>query len=289
MSKKGLLLGSILGDAFSLGAHWIYEPEKIKENFGTYDKVHSPLSDSFHKRREKGDQTHYGDQTLLLLDFMNQNKSFDRSKFQKTWLEYMKDYDGYMDHATSDTILLMGSNEEWGSLSPDLSGASRIAPIIYFNSDKEIGIRDSIIQTKITHNEERVIWAAEFYARVAYLVLDKRSPTAAIKEAAMTMSNPWIDQNIFKATKYLSLSPVEAIGKLRQSCSVRFAFPSTLYLIMKFEDSYKDAMIGNVMAGGDSAARGLLAGMILGAYNEDSIPKEWIKDLKSIDKLKDSF
>lgn len=285
MSKKSLLLGSILADAFSLGAHWIYETDKIKENFEIYDQIHNPLSDSFHKKRKKGDQTHYGDQTLLLLEFLNQNKTFDKSKFQNIWLEYMKDYDGYIDHATSDSILLMEANEEWGSLSPDFSGASRIAPIIFSTTDKENGIKDSIIQTKITHNDERVIWAAEFYARVAYLVLDNKSPIAAIKEVATTMNNPWIDQNIFKATEYLSLSPIEAIEKLGQSCSVKFAFPSTLYLIMKFEDSYKDAMIGNVMAGGDSAARGLIVGMILGAYNEDGIPKEWIKDLKSLHKL----
>jgi len=286
MSKKGLLLGSILADAFSLGAHWIYDPEKIKENFCIYDQVHNPLSDSFHKRRQKGDQTHYGDQTLLLLDFMNQNKKFDKSKFQKIWVEYMKAYDGYMDHATSDSLMLIESNKEWGSLSPDLSGASRIAPIIYFTSDKETGIEDAITQTKITHNEERVIWATEFYARVAYSVLDKKSPMTAIKETAAIMNNPWIDQKILEANEYLSLSPIEAIGKLGQSCSVKFGFPSTLYLIMKFEDNYKDAMIENVMAGGDSAARGLIVGMILGAYNENSIPKEWIKDLKSIERLK---
>lgn len=289
MSKKGLLLGSILADAFSLGAHWIYDSEKIKEEFGIYDKFYSPLSDSFHKRRRKGDQTHYGDQTLLLLDFINENKKFDKSKFQKTWIEYMKNYDGYMDHATSDTILLMESNKEWGSLSPDFAGASRIAPIVFFAENKKDGIRDSIIQTKITHNDDRVIWTAEFYARVAYLVLDKKSPTIAIEKAAEEMNNPWIDQNIFKASEHLSFAPVEAIKKLGQSCSVQFAFPSTLYLIMKFENKYKDAMIENVMAGGDSAGRGLIVGMILGAYNENEIPEKWIKDLKSIDRLQSIF
>lgn len=289
MSKKGLLLGSILADAFSLGAHWIYDPEKIKEEFGIYHKFYTPLPDSFHKRKEKGDQTHYGDQTLLLLDFMEKNKKFDKPKFQRIWLEYMKNYNGYIDHATSDTILLMESNKEWGSLSPDFAGASRIAPIIFFAENRNHGIRDSVVQTKITHNDNRVLWAAEFYARVAYLVLDKKSPTIALEEAAAAMNNPWIDQSIFKASEHLPLSPVEAIEKLGQSCSVQFAFPSTLYLIMKFENEYKDAMIENVMAGGDSAGRGLIVGMILGAYNENGIPEEWIKNLKSIDKLQSIF
>lgn len=289
MSKKGLLLGSILADAFSLGAHWIYDAEKIKENFKIYNKIHSPLSESYHKNKKLGAQTHYGDQVLLLLDFMNRKKNFEKSKFQNEWLKYMKGYDGYMDHATNDTILSIESNKKWGSSSSDLSGASRIAPIIYCNSNMENGIRDSIVQTKVTHNDERVLWVAEFYARIAYLVLDKKSPITSIKEVTATMNNPWIDENFFKATEYLSISPVEAIKIFGQSCDVEFAFPSTLYLIMKFEKSYKDAMIGNVMAGGDSAARGLIVGMILGAYNEDGIPREWIDDLNSFDKLNDIF
>ncbi len=39
-------------------------------------------------------------------------------------------------------------------------------------------------------------------------------------------------------------------------------------------------MIANTAAGGDSAARGLLTGMILGARGGfDVIPKEWIEPL----------
>jgi ADP-ribosylglycohydrolase len=45
-------------------------------------------------------------------------------------------------------------------------------------------------------------------------------------------------------------------------------------------------MIANVMAGGDSASRGMLAGMVLGAYHGTAaIPEQWIADLNSIDTI----
>jgi len=41
------------------------------------------------------------------------------------------------------------------------------------------------------------------------------------------------------------------------------------------------------MSGGDSAARGLLVGMILGAHTGlESIPHEWITGMKAIDRIR---
>jgi ADP-ribosylglycohydrolase len=45
-------------------------------------------------------------------------------------------------------------------------------------------------------------------------------------------------------------------------------------------------MAGNVMAGGDSAGRGLLAGMVLGAWGGHSaIPERWLSDLAAADEI----
>lgn len=284
MSKKGLLLGSILADAFSLGGHWIYDTEKIKDEFGVYDDLNDPLPDSFHKNRKKGEHTHYGDQTLLILEYLAEKNEFDKKSFRDFWELHMKKYDGYMDHAAKETLKMIEAGEEWGSHSTGLAGASRIAPIIYcFPQEK--GIEYSKIQTKITHDNEQVITAAEFFARTAYRVLDGIKPHLAMEEVAEVMKNKWISENLKKAASLIDTDIVEAVKKLGQSCNIEGAFPATVLLILKYSEDYEQGMIKNVMAGGDSAARGLIAGMIIGAYSETTIPEKWLREMCSLERV----
>ncbi|ADO82989.1 ADP-ribosylglycohydrolase family protein [Ilyobacter polytropus] len=284
MSKKGLLLGSVLADAFSLGGHWIYDTEKIKNEFGEYNDLNDPLPDSFHKNRKKGEHTHYGDQTLLLLEYLAEKNEFDKNSFRDFWEFHMKKYDGYMDHATKKTLEMIETGEEWGSDSNDLAGASRIAPIIYcFSQDK--GVEYSKVQTKITHDNEQVIAASEFFARTAYRVLEGIKPDKAMEEVSAQMENKWISEKLAIAKSLIETETVEAVKKLGQSCSIEGAFPATILLILKYSDNYEEAMIKNVMSGGDSAARGLIAGMIIGAYSEATIPKRWLKEMGSLERV----
>lgn len=64
-----------------------------------------------------------------------------------------------------------------------------------------------------------------------------------------------------------------------------------VHLIAKYENDLKEALIQSVMAGGDSAARGMLVGMVLGAHlGPESLPMEWVSELavkKTIETLLD--
>ena len=65
-------------------------------------------------------------------------------------------------------------------------------------------------------------------------------------------------------------------------CETGAAFPAVIHFLARYEDNLKEALVENVMAGGDSAARGMVTGMILGAHlGMNAIPADWLADLKN--------
>ena len=58
-TNESILFASFVGDAFSLGPHWIYSQREIAEKAGTISGYIDPLS-SYHPGKKAGDFTHYG-------------------------------------------------------------------------------------------------------------------------------------------------------------------------------------------------------------------------------------
>ena len=49
-----MVMASFVADSLALGAHWIYDTEKIKSNFGRVESLLKPASDSYHATKGKG-------------------------------------------------------------------------------------------------------------------------------------------------------------------------------------------------------------------------------------------
>jgi len=78
----------------------------------------------------------------------------------------------------------------------------------------------------------------------------------------------------------------QAILDFGQMCAFEAALPATIHIIAKYENNLKQALVENIMAGGDSAARGLLVGFILGCYHgSQQIPKTWLADMAAYDEI----
>ena len=52
-------------------------------------------------------------------------------------------------------------------------------------------------------------------------------------------------------------------------------FAGVCHLLLRYPDDATTALVENAKAGGDSAARGMILGMIYGAGNVDPIPGTW--------------
>ncbi len=278
---KAMVLASFAGDAHALGAHWIYDQKRIETEIGRVDSLRDPPPTSFHAGRKAGDFTHYGDQTLVLLESVARRAGFHLDDFWQRWLDLFESYDGYFDQATKVTLQNARSGkgpEDAGSFSDDLAGASRIAPLVLCYADDREALEEAVrAQTRMTHNNPVVIQCGVFLARSVLDILDGASPTEALEKNVPDVQGspigPWVREGIdSRRTESL-----EAVRRFGQACHTEQAFPAVVHFVARYEQDLREALIQSVMAGGDSAGRNLLIGMVLGAHlGLGAVPEDWL-------------
>jgi len=291
--EKGMVLASFAGDSLSLAAHWVYDTNTIKRNFGRIESFFKPASNSFHPTKEDGEFTHYGDQTLVLLESLAEKRGFELKDFAQKWRSFFENYRGYFDQATKVTLSRFSSDmppEESGSPSDDLGGVSRIAPLVYAYRDDLKGLMNaSKAQTAMTHRDPIVLKSAVFFSRLTWQILKGDTPTHAIDKIAREHfeQSPiynWVQIGL--ASK--DMDTVSVISNFGQSCHTREALPGVIHIIARHEKDLKEALIQCVMSGGDSAARAMIVGMVLGAHlGCGPIPADWTTGLKAREKILD--
>lgn len=279
--QKGLVYGAFIGDALALGPHWVYDTTKL-DGINFKEGYQKPMA-AYHSSKEKGDFTHYGDQTLLLLEHVAIHKKLDIQVFKNDWLNFTAHHVMYMDKATKETIHKISESDAFiGSNSDELGGFTRCAALFALDY---VTLDDLIAQTQLTHSDEHLRHITEFTYKLLKQILSGKTPSEALDilyEGTPKDVKEYIDQ----ASLRLDDPAIPSVMSLGQSCASSHSFPSALYLIYKYEESFEEALIHNVLAGGDSAARGMFIGMVLGAYHGfDSLPATWINGINAKDRI----
>ncbi len=291
-NAKAMVLASFIGDALALGVHWIYDQSLIASAHGRLAGLTDPAPGSYHLGKTAGDFTHYGDQTLVLLESVAACEGFDPKDFAARWQAlFAGGYKGYVDRASRNTLEHLAGGWEFsdaGSTSDDLAGASRIAPLVYvYRDDLETLVQAARTQTVMTHNNAKIADSAEFFARTAHAVLNGIPPAQAMGQALAgrlpgSPLHAWLEQGLNAAGE----DSIEAIATFGQSCHVDGAFQGVVQLVARHENALAEALVDSSMAGGDSAARNMLAGLVLGAHGGmDAIPAQWLKGMKVTEKI----
>ncbi len=291
--KKAMLLGSFLGDAFVLGAHWIYNVKVIEARFGQYDEPHEPLPGGWHTGKHLGDYTHYGDQALLLFDYLKEWRGrYTDDGFRVEWRRHMNSYGGYMDMATKNSLEAFEKGELAGSQSDELGGAARIAPVLYWIEEPAKALEAAISQSRLTHNSEPSLLATELFARMTLRMLEGEETSVSELLSACLGDMRQAGQETALLDGYLTAAEATA-GKsaadiaeaLGQSCHAHHAIPVIFALLLTSTD-YRTVMSLNARIGGDSATRGMIIGAILGARNGvENLPQNWIAVVKRLPEM----
>ncbi len=284
-NAQAMVLASLAADALALGAHWIYDTDKIAREIGRVDRLLAPPPDSYHPTKGRGEFTHYGDQTLILLQSLAATGEFSLDDFAARWRQYAATTSAYLDRATKESLARFDQGAtpaECGSPSTDLGGPARIAPLVYrYRNDLETMLAAAKAQTAMTHAGPGVADGTAFIARTAYSVLHGVPPVEAVTAAIDAgVGEIDLDLRLRKAIESGDRESLPVIREFGQMCAINAALPGAVHFIVRYGKNLREALIENVMAGGDSAARGMVIGMVLGAAGETAgIPSQWLQDL----------
>ena len=285
--KQNIVLYSFIGDALSLGPHWIYDQEEIASKAGEITGYLDPISE-YHPGKKAGDFTHYGDQATVLLESIADLNRFDLEDFAQSWMEFWETEgkESYQDGATKTTLQNLKDGKptkQCASNSHDLAGAARATPLFLLDWDSDDDLVAAVKeQTRFTHDHAEVIAAGEFFCRVALEVATGANIPGALKNAAAraweSLPKEWLA--LPQEGQVRNEDPLAAAKEVGLTCHVSHAFQVCCDLLLRYPDDPTLALITNARVGGDSAARGLVLGMIYGASPEPKpLPKAWMDEL----------
>ena len=114
--KQGAILGALVADAASLGFHWLYDADRIstaggkEPEFQVPNKAHYENVAGFfaHPMKELGELTHYGEQLVVSLKSLAENKGewkpFHYLETFSNTFGYGGSFHGYIDGSTFGTL-----------------------------------------------------------------------------------------------------------------------------------------------------------------------------------------
>ena len=279
--REDIVMAVFVADALSFGSHWVYNTDKLKEEYtGIINEFRAPMS-NFHEGKEAGDLSHYGEQAIALLRSISENKGFNLKKFKADWIEHVKNTEMYMDHSMKDTLEIFEDSDTLvGADNVELGGIARSLPLFI---EEDISKKEFMDLVHLTHNGEVVDQTAEFVFQVIKDILDGKS----YKEAIETNKdiNSFIEYNFNKIGSKDKI--VENADDRGQGCSIQQGLPIVLDVLWNADD-LMEALTLNIMAAGDNCPRGMVIAAIMAASKGlDAIPKKLIAGFNKSEEVRE--
>ncbi len=265
---------------------------------------------NYHPGKKAGGTTDYGDYNILILEHLakttNPIQEFDVKAIIPHWMNRLENsWGSWICTMTRETY----AQVKRGVKTEDLGGYSNATAIRHvaahaYYDDEEVLV-DVAKKAMFTHKESHALGGAEFFARVTNRVINGSKPRVAIEEVGKLMggfyqdkvnqaiakyeeeSNPESDLSKEQFSDDLALTSMARLWDVGRSEPIKVGkasptegtMPGSIYFILKYankEDGLKKVLQANAMVGGDNASRGIMIGMVLGAYfGVNAIPKEW--------------
>jgi ADP-ribosylglycohydrolase len=300
---RGTIWGQFVGDAAALGSHWIYNLDELGHKFPDgVNGFERPQEGHYHFPRQPGDQTHYGDGALVLLESIADRGRFDVKDFGQQFVETFQPgiYSGYVDHATKETLENYSRfvehnpkadfNFQNGGDDDQLATASRLASLVvrHYRDRDLLALVESV--TRVCQNNSTAVAYMKFNALLFVELIEGREVPAAVHNVEERIGLIELGLEVRKksqaAREAERAEVVEATLAFGQSCPLEHSFPSALQAFLKHPDNFESAILATIRAGGDSAGRAAMLGAWLGAHlGLPAIPKEWCQRLRHAQRI----
>jgi ADP-ribosylglycohydrolase len=302
---RGAVWGQFVGDAAALGTHWIYDLEELRSKFPSgVVGFETPREGHYHFGKKPGDQTHYGDGALVLLESVASHGGFDAKVFGEAFVRTFEPntYSGYLDQATKGTL---ENFQAFRSANPDQefdfqqgaddeqpAAASRIASVVvrYWRNPELLDVVKAA--TRVCQNNERSIAYMQFHALLLLDLLRGRDVHNALEQAQKEFAAvdrefwPEIRSKSQGAREETLNDVTEATQTFGQACPLEQSFPSALHAFLKHTDDFETCILATIRAGGDNAGRAAMLGSWLGAHlGIEAIPREWMNRLTAAPRI----
>lgn len=283
---EGMIWGQFVGDAAALGAHWIYDQEELNQAFPVGILGFEPPGPAhYHAGKHPGDQTHYGDSALLLLESLAERGGLDLADFARRFRAFYESPScrSYKDHATRGVLenlaLNPGNLLQSGIDDDQPATVTRLAPLVAVTGAENTPVE---ALTRFNQNSNRAVAYAQAHAEILEALLHAASLEAAFDN--VTQTEPL--EKIVAARAARDESVLEATLLFGQSCPLAKSFPAAVHAAIRGEEDFAQAILETIRAGGDNAARAALVGSWLGAlHGIDSIPEDWRLRLSSRERI----
>jgi len=260
---------------------------------------------NYHPGQKRGDQTDYGEYNLLMLEYLAEHPGqVDLQKLVPMWRKRLENNWGAWKCTQSKQALekVRRGVKNYDFLGGNSNAMAMRSAAIYGVLEDEDEIAKAARLMSFTHASREALDGAVFFARVgAKIVRYGVTPFEAIQATAGEMGK-WIQKQVEKGiSKYeevmdptrplikeefaddlamTSMARLWDVGKTEpikvgKASPTEGTLPSSVYIILRYQDDFVAAVKANAMVGGDNASRAVAIGMVLGAYHGvEAIPKE---------------
>lgn len=291
----GALWGQFVGDAAALGTHWIYDLNAMARQFpGGIQGFETPGKGHYHEGKQSGDQTHYGDAALLLLESVAACGEFRESDFGMRFEAFFRrpGCKSYRDHSTRETLANLDAqpgNYQNGADDDELATVTRLAPVVVVYGNQEpTALADAVRRlTLVTQNHPTAQACAAASAELLRHLLGGAPFRDAFELARKSPAVSCDGSDYFELAHLLRDQDVTAAtDHFGQSCPLPQSFPAALQAAWRHHDSFDAAVLATIQAGGDNAGRAAMVGSWLGAsLGVEAIPPACIERLRERERI----